>query len=123
MCVVSHAIPSFPTLIHCYPSTQGVCIDLGRITGGGGKKLQKNINESGYMRISSANAAAWTENTEMNRLSHEKPFLLTTGTLSKKAARRRDTVDVCIYCSPLSLSSRCMYTYIQSKEEVPMNSR
>lgn len=29
---------------------QGKCIDLGRITGGGGKKLEKKINESGYMR-------------------------------------------------------------------------
>lgn len=56
----------------------GKCIDLGRITGGGGKKLEKKINESGVMRVSSANAAEWTRNDDTNLLRHDKPFLLTT---------------------------------------------
>jgi cyclophilin family peptidyl-prolyl cis-trans isomerase len=56
---------------------QDSCIDFGRVVGGGGKKLQKNINESGYMRIASENAAAWTSNTEVNDLRHTEPYLLT----------------------------------------------
>jgi len=71
---------------------QDTCIDLGRVTGGGGKKLQKNINESGYMRISAANAADWTSNTEVNDLRHTEPFLLTT----KRGACVRG-MDVCTH--------------------------
>jgi len=32
-------------------------VDMGRIVGGGGKRLEKNINPSGYMSISTSNAA------------------------------------------------------------------
>lgn len=41
-------------------------IDLGKITGGGSKKIEKTINESGYMRISSSSTAEWTENNDYN---------------------------------------------------------
>jgi len=50
---------------------------MGRIVGGGGKRLEKNINPSGYMRISTSNAADWTRNLDANYLSHDRPFLLT----------------------------------------------
>jgi cyclophilin family peptidyl-prolyl cis-trans isomerase len=62
----------------CLGAAQGKCIDLGRITGGGGKKLERKINESGYMRVSSANAAEWTRNDDANLLRHDAPLLLTT---------------------------------------------
>jgi cyclophilin family peptidyl-prolyl cis-trans isomerase len=55
----------------------GYCIDMGRVVGGGGKKLKKEINESGVMRIKTGNAADWTRNTEINELKHVEPFLLT----------------------------------------------
>jgi hypothetical protein len=35
------------------------------------------LSGSGYMRISGANAAAWTKNTEANTLRHDSPYLLT----------------------------------------------
>lgn len=55
----------------------GSCIDMGRVGGGGGKQLKREINESGVMRIKTENAADWTRNTEVNGLKHAEPFLLT----------------------------------------------
>jgi len=52
-------------------------IDVGRISGGAGKRLENEINSSGTMRIKRYNAADWTYNSDINNLSHGlKPYLV-----------------------------------------------
>merc|ERR1712146_853684 len=52
-------------------------IDIGRMAGGAGKRLEKEINASGKMLLKQYNAADWTYNNDVNGLSHSlKSYLV-----------------------------------------------